>query len=246
VQEVSARASAEEEIDMSAASVGLAPKLWRVWLAWKFRVWQRHRHRRLILEHVDGLPMLVLPDVFNPTLFFSSEALARILPRVVKPGCRVLDMGTGSGVQAIVAAGLGAQVVAVDVSAEAVRCACINALLNGMEKRIEVREGDLFAPVAGERFDLVLFNPPFYHGQPAQTWEVAWRSTDVLDRFAAGLGAALFPSGRALLVVSSNAAGVEEAVARHGLCSRLVWERNLRSESMMILEWTPPAPGEEA
>ena len=39
-------------------------------------------------------------------------------------------------------------------------------ILHRLEDRIEAREGDLFAPVAGETFDLILFNPPFFRGEP--------------------------------------------------------------------------------
>ena len=73
-------------------------------------------------------------------------------------------MGTGSGVCAVFAARHAHRVVAVDINPGAVRCAALNALLNHVEARIEVRQGDLFAPVARERFDLVLFNPPFFVG----------------------------------------------------------------------------------
>ena len=212
---------------------------WRTWLRWRFRLFEQHRHRRLTLEHVDGMPILVLPDVFNPTLFRSSEALIRRLDRDgVRPGMAVLDMGTGSGIGAIAAARLGASVVAVDIAAEAVRCARINALLNGVEAQIDIRCGDLFEAVRGECFDLVLFNPPFYAGSPREPWEYAWRAEDVLDRFAHGLGDVLRPHGRALVVVSSDTVGVDEAIARHGLCSRLIWKRDLVLERLMVLEWT--------
>src|SRR5262249_54957822 len=132
----------------------------------------RRRVGRLILEHLDGVPLLVLPEVFHPTVFRTSALLARTIATAAPPGCRpgtgaagqeggyVLDMGTGTGVGAVFAARQGCRVVGVDVNPEAVRCARINTLLNRLEDRIEIREGDLFAPVQGERFDLVLFNPP--------------------------------------------------------------------------------------
>src|SRR5947209_1879486 len=120
-------------------------RLWRVWLAWRFRFWQRRRHRRLVLERVQGHPLVVLPETFNPSLFFSSELLAGVLPSVVMPGARILDMGTGTGIQALVAASLGAHVVAVDLVPDACRCARINALLNRCECQTDVRQGDLFA-----------------------------------------------------------------------------------------------------
>lgn len=213
--------------------------LWRRWLIWRFRLFQQHRHGRLTLEHVGDMPILVLPDVFNPTLFHTSVALIEQLDGVpVAPGMAVLDMGTGSGIAAIAAARRGARVVAVDMSPEAVRCARINVLLNRVEDSVEVRCGDLFEPVQGERFDLVLFNPPFYAGTPRALWEYAWRSEGVLDRFARELPAMLSPSGRALVIVSSTTVGVDEALARQHLQSRLLWTRDMITERLMVLQWT--------
>ncbi len=109
----------------------------------------RRRVGRLVMEHVDGMPLVVLPDVFNPAIFRTSELLMRVVDLHVRPNCRVLDLGTGTGVAAVRAAIRGAQVTAVDVNPEAVRCARINVLLNHVDDRVEVRHGDLFAPVAG-------------------------------------------------------------------------------------------------
>ena len=62
-------------------------------------------------------------------------------------------MGTGSGVGAVFAAQWARRVVAVDINPAAVRCARINALLNHVEDRVDVVEGDLFEPIGGQRFD---------------------------------------------------------------------------------------------
>lgn len=213
--------------------------LWRLWLVWRFRLFQQHRHRRLTLEQVGDIPILVLPDVFNPALFHTSEALiAQLSGLPLGPGAKVLDMGTGSGIGAVAAARRGAAVTAVDISPEAVRCTRINALLNRVEDRIDVRCGDLFEAVAGERFDLILFNPPFYAGRPQALWEHAWRSEDALDRFARDLPAFLLPGGRALLVVSSTTVGVEAAIEGHELESRVVWKRTMMNEQLTVLQWT--------
>ncbi|MGK0740331.1 class I SAM-dependent methyltransferase [Leucobacter sp. Z1108] len=72
---------------------------------------------------------------------------------------RSLEIGTGCGVVALHLA-LRGPVVATDISARALRFARANARLNGVTG-IEFRQGDLFAPVAGEEFDLILSNPPF-------------------------------------------------------------------------------------
>ena len=75
-------------------------------------------------------------------------------------GTRVLDVCTGSGILAIAAARAGAsRVTAVDVSWRAVVAARLNARVNGV--RLRVRRGDLFEPVRGERFDLIVSNPPY-------------------------------------------------------------------------------------
>ena len=76
-------------------------------------------------------------------------------------GLRILDVGTGSGVIAVtLALELGEAVVfAGDISVEALRVARRNASMHGA--RIDFREGDLCAPFASERFDLVVANPPY-------------------------------------------------------------------------------------
>jgi release factor glutamine methyltransferase len=210
-----------------------------VWLSFRFHVFQRHRHRRLVLERVAGLPLVVLPDVFNPALFFSSEALAEFLPAIpVAPGMNVLDAGSGSGLAAIAAARLGARVVALDISPEAVRNTRINVLLNEVEDRVDVTRSDLFEAVTGRTFDVILFNPPYYAGSTEHDWEMAWRSTGVLKRFAEGLPHVLTTGGRAVLAVSSNTVGLGQAISENPIASRILWEKDLVSEKLMVLEWT--------
>src|SRR5688572_18246060 len=139
----------------------IAAALARIWLKLRYRLFSR-RYGRLVLEVADGVPLVVLPQVFNPVLLRSGALMARALSGLAigdATSLSVLDLGTGSGIGAVFAARKGASVVAVDINPEAVRCARINALLNHVDERIDVRLGDLFEPVRGEEFDLVLFNP---------------------------------------------------------------------------------------
>jgi HemK-related putative methylase len=187
-----------------ARSRGVAASLARTWLDLRYRRLGR-RYNRLVLEEVDGVPLVVMPQVFNPVLLRSGAIMARAIGRLpLNAGASVLDLGTGSGIGAVFAARRGASVVAVDINPEAVRCARINALLNKAEDRIDVRLGDLFEPVEGLRFDLVLFNPPYYRGVPRDNLDRAWRGQDVFERFAAGLGRMLAPGGHALLILSTD------------------------------------------
>lgn len=181
--------------------------LWRPWL--------KRRLHRLVVEEIDGLRLLVLPEVFHPLVFRSGSLLARTLGALPAAAGdqppSLLDMGTGTGIGALFAARRGYRVVAVDINPLAARCARINALLNQLEDRIEVRQGDLFEPVGGDLFDLVSFNPPYFPGAPNSALDAAWRGEGVLELFAEGLHQVLAPGGRALLVLSTD-----------GQCDRLL------------------------
>src|SRR5205085_7369665 len=71
-----------------------------------------------------------------------------------------LDIGTGCGVQALLAARHARGVTAIDINPRALEFGRFNALLNGFPD-VEFRQGDLFEPVEGESFDLVVCNPPY-------------------------------------------------------------------------------------
>ena len=87
-----------------------------------------------------------------------SATLAHLTVRGPVP--RALDVGTGNGVQALLAAAHADRVVATDVNERALGFAAFNAALNGVEN-VELRLGSFFEPVAGEQFELVVTNPPY-------------------------------------------------------------------------------------
>lgn len=93
---------------------------------------------------------------------------------VIKPGEEVLDLGTGSGVQAIFAAGNARRVVATDIGPDAVKSAEFNVKQHGLENKIDVRLGDLFAPLKeGEQFDVIINNIEYPENDPDHPlWEV--------------------------------------------------------------------------
>jgi methylase of polypeptide subunit release factors len=88
----------------------------------------------------------------------ASRTLAALTVRA--PGGAALDLGTGCGIQGLLAASHADRVVATDINRRALDCAELNALLNEVD-RMDVREGSFFEPVEGETFDLVVSNPPF-------------------------------------------------------------------------------------
>ncbi|HWO79831.1 class I SAM-dependent methyltransferase [Gaiella sp.] len=87
-----------------------------------------------------------------------SVALAHLTVRGEEE--RALDLCAGNGIQAILLAAHASHVVATDVNTRALAYATFNAALNDVAN-VEVRAGSFFEPVEGERFDLVVANPPY-------------------------------------------------------------------------------------
>lgn len=208
-----------------------------------YRLTGKDRYDDFRLERVLGMKIMVIPGVANPKVLRTGAFFAsRIDGQLIGPRTAVLDMGTGSGVCALFAARHAASVVAVDVSPAAVRCTRLNSLLNRLDDRIDIRHGDLFEPINGDRFDLVLFNPPFYLGIPKDHRDAAWRSSDVAQRFAAGLGDHLTPGGAALVLLSSfgDACALFESELRsNGFRLEVFARRRYVNETVTILRATP-------
>jgi methylase of polypeptide subunit release factors len=220
----------------SVARTPWARSLYRAGLRVRLRLRLRD-YGRLRVEDVNGSPIIVLPGVFNGVLVRTGAFLATALDaNLIPPGASVLDLGTGSGIGAIFAARWAFRVVATDINPEAVRCAQINALAHHLEGKIETRCGDLFAPVGSERFDVILFNPPFYRARPRDLADHAWRSPDAFDRFLAELPGHLNSGGRALVVLSTDGE-IQSALssAKH-LQVRAILSRDLINETLTIFQ----------
>jgi HemK-related putative methylase len=162
----------------------------------------------------------------------------------VSAGERVLEIGAGLGLAAVLAAKAGARVVATDIVPQAVEAIRANAALNGVA--VDARAGDCYAPVAGERFDLICTNPPQMPTPPGRERRDAVAAADnggldgwdVLDRVIEGAAHHLEPRGRLVFSIFAflgrkqafaklEAAGFEPAVVAAEVQSfpRLGFER---------------------
>jgi release factor glutamine methyltransferase len=175
--------------------------------------------------------LLPLPGVFQPPSdawmlirYMEEERLAA--------GAEVLDLCTGSGALAIAAALQGAsEVTAVDISRRAVAAVRLNALAN--RARVKPVRGDLFAAVAGRRFELIISNPPYLPGDVtelprrglARATEGGPSGRAFIDRIAARAAAHLTEHGTILLVYSTvcNEPRTLEALRAGGLSPRVVF-----------------------
>jgi release factor glutamine methyltransferase len=153
---------------------------------------------------------IVFPGAFRPRS--DTWLLARAGRRErLGAGARILELCAGPALAGItVARWSGAHLTTVDVSRRATVNARVNGLLNGVA--IDARRGDLLSAVAGERFDLILANPPYVPGPPpprsgsARAWEAGGDGRAVLDRFCTAAAEHLRPGG-VVLIVHSEVSG---------------------------------------
>jgi release factor glutamine methyltransferase len=159
------------------------------------------------------------PGVFAP-ISDSRLLAAHLMAERPDARTRVLDLCTGSGYLAVAAAQAGAgDVTAVDLSRRAVLSARVNARLNGV--RVRALRGDLLEPVRGERFDLIVANPPYVPAAddglrargPARAWAAGRDGRALLDQVLAQAPSALAPGG-SLLVVHSSVCGEDPTLDR--------------------------------
>lgn len=146
----------------------------------------------------------------------ASVRLAQAVPR--RPVERALDLGVGAGVQSLHLLAHARYVVASDVSARALAFARFTLLLSApalgvdparFDERVSLRLGDMLDPVAGERFDLVVSNPPFVitprrdgeRPQERYGYRDGGRTGDrIVQELLQGLGGVLAPGGIACLL----------------------------------------------
>lgn len=137
----------------------------------------------------------------EPVMYIGADSYYLARATIRKPVRSALDLCTGSGIHAILAASDAERVVGTDVNPRAINFARLNAMLNDSWNAVFL-EGDLFGPVGNERFDLIVANPPFV---PSPVYEFAYRDggpsgADVLRRIVAGLPDRLERGGIAHIV----------------------------------------------
>lgn len=173
-----------------------------------------------------GLEFEVDERVIVPRSPFAELVLTRFEPWVDPERVRrVLDIGTGSGCIAIACALAfpAARVDAVDISTGALEVAARNAAKHAVADRVRLLRGDCFAPVAGERYDLIVANPPYvsdaemaalpqeYLHEPDLALRAGPDGLDVVRRILAGAAEHLEDDGVLIVEVGDSDTRVNEA-----------------------------------
>lgn len=147
-------------------------------------------------------PRALLLTGRDPVYPASSDSLLLRDAIVAPDGRHALDLCTGSGIQALQRASTLEHAVAVDINPRAVGIARFNAQLNGVGN-VDVRVGNLYAPIGNQQFDLIIANPPFVSSPYATgpSYHAGGPTGDrVLRRIIAGWGSHLRPGGRAFAI----------------------------------------------
>lgn len=173
-----------------------------------------------------GLEFEVDPRVIVPRSPFAELILARFRPWLDATRVRrVLDLGTGSGCIAIACAHElpQAEVDAVDLSPQALEVAHRNVARHGVVDRVRLLEGDLYGPVAGRRYDIIVANPPYvsdaemaalpreYGHEPELALRAGADGLDVVRRILAGAAQHLEPEGTLFVEVGDSDARLATA-----------------------------------
>lgn len=184
----------------------------------------------------------VSKDVYEPAddTFLLAENLS------VDQNDVVLDIGTGCGILGILAAKKARRVVATDLNPHAVECAKMNAEINKVADKMDIRVGDLFQSIKqNERFSLILFNAPYLPSNLGeekdwigQAWAGGPTGRQLIDRFIVETPRFLSESGR-ILLVQSSLSDVEETINKlreTGLEARILSERSFMFEKIVLIE----------
>jgi release factor glutamine methyltransferase len=172
---------------------------------------------------------LVVPPQVHP-ITGVEHLLGEAVLAEVREGDRVLDMGTGSGLNAVLAASQGAHVVAVDINPDAVEAARQNAERSGLADQIEVHQSDVFSDVVG-RFDVIVYDPPFRRFAPSDVLG-ATASDDnhrALLTFLRNARHYLARMGRVLIFfgISGDLAYMKQLANQEGFTAELVAQEGL-------------------
>lgn len=186
-----------------------------------------------------GLTLHVPPQV--QPIYAVSGLLGEAVLAEARPGERVLDLGTGCGVNGILAARAGAGVLALDVNPVAVRAARDNARRNGVADRFEARLSDVFDAVEPEvdgQFDLIVFDPPFRPFRPRDLLEMATADPGyrALTRFVREARLHLSERGRLLVFFGSSGdlGYLQRLVAEEGFGSEVIARKTLAKDGGQV------------
>ncbi len=173
--------------------------------AYRLRIWALTSAQKMLartgkFEH-EGLSLVVSPGVHHPAPAFGIgfAPLQKAALESIREGARVLELGTGAGFWALNAARRGFDVTATDLPHVPLESVAEASAQMGVPLRL--LHSDLFEALSGEKYDAILFNPPFHDAVPQTLEEAAWCGGDVMRRFLQSASEHLTPNGALYLII---------------------------------------------
>jgi len=143
--------------------------------------WYGSKTKKTSIYTKHGIRLTILPSVFHPGIFLSTNLLINYLKHQPITGKRLLELGAGSGMISFYAAKQQAIVTASDLNESALNGLHLNA--KNTELTISIVASDLFAAIDPNEFDFIVINPPYYPLKPTNQKEIAFYCGEDFDYF---------------------------------------------------------------
>jgi release factor glutamine methyltransferase len=212
----------------------------------RYRQWHENAYRMAKTEAGTGRTFnyhdrtFVVPPEVHPVSPLS-HLLGDAVLAEVGDADRVLDMGTGCGIHAILAAAKSHDVTAVDLNPHAVEATRHNAELNGVADRVQARQSDIFAAVDGT-FDVIIFDPPFRWFTPRDPLEMASADEGYrgMTTFFRTVKQYLRPGGRMLIFfgTSGDLEYMKRLIDEQGFTREVVAHHEMKGDGFSVDYYT--------
>lgn len=192
--------------------------------------------------YFEDLVFFVDENVYEP----AEDSFLLVENMNITKGDIVLDMGTGCGILAILAAQKTKKVMAIDINPYAIDCATKNAEINCVSEKIEFRCGDLFQPTKPtDKFTVILFNSPYLPSEPdeekswiGKAWAGGPNGRKVIDRFILNAPNALTEKGK-ILLIQSSLSDIEKTLERfseNNMLAKIIAKVKVPFEDIVLVE----------
>lgn len=172
-----------------------------------------HTYKPLLVKYLaktrtyrhNGIHLIIPPEVFHPGFFFSTGFLLGAVKKIPLRDKKFLELGAGSGLISIYAAGKGAKVTATDINPVAIEYLHKNSEKNNAN--FEIILSDLFKSITVQKFDVIAVNPPYYKKQPKSWIDHAWlcgENGEFFTGFFARLGDYIHKNSDVLMVLCDD------------------------------------------